>query len=362
MRRTRERMLVRGLLIEVYRNLVARRAASVILAAVAAACGIGVAVGSWVVADAATDAWDRQLSRGASAFVVSSSLPGVMDARRCDELQGVSGVRAAGAVLASTTGSFASSPDARVAIMEVTPGYVRAVFPSATAALDGVAIGARVAQNNGVLPGAYLRLLDGSQSAMPVAVVDDGMAQRINGIDNAVLVPKPAVGVVDQCLVEAQPGAAKSVEELLVTWFPPEYNWTIVPLLTAPEFEIDAVRMMRDSPVPLLAAGAALVTGLLMWAILWSRRQDLALYRLLGVGTRAIVAMIWLEWAAVVLAPASLGVAIGFGFFGNGDILAEFRAYLVFPLCVYLVGLTVIPPVAHVLLVIAKPVDILKGA
>lgn len=234
-----------------------------------------------------------------------------ISASRCDALQAVDGVTAAGSVLDTASASLSNQPLATYDIRRVTPGYVAAIWPDADpGALDGgVVVGNLAATNLGLVPGAAVTFLRPSKTWIPtsssVAMVM-GSSPRFSTADRQILVVAPPTGTTTECVVAAAPGASNSVGTLMSSWFPPDTGSLTSPWLrdqqfgVSPEDELLSRRSQFGWPVGLLLI--ILTTGYL-W---YGRRSDDALYLLLGWRKRSLFVLHLIETICLSIVPAAV--------------------------------------------------------
>jgi hypothetical protein len=346
---------------EAVANVLAHRLLSAIVVAIAAIVPL-CAISIGILDTAAIGARDQQLiDRGSHVFVVTAVDRAELPAARCDELNSVSGVGSAGAIV-DVEQAHARLPDFRyLALASVTPGLPAIYWPRGVTAADaGVTAGASVAEDLGLVPGALLPVAVGGEPRdLPIAVVSEP-SPRAQQHDLALVQVVPPAGVTLECLVEARPGAARAVEAALIGWFP-GVTTTVTPFLAAPDTgrtpqqEFDA-RLSLWLPV---AAGALVALVVLAW---WTiRRAEFALYAVMGLRPAGLALMLAIEWAVLCLLPAAVGItnALGAtaGWLGSATVV-EATALDVWR---YLATITVIPAVGCLAIVRASAFDSLKG-
>lgn len=370
-----------GVLMETYRNVVTKWVASLMIATVAAGCAFAVVTMAAGQTADLTQTWRDQLARGANVFVVTSSTPNSVSAVRCDQLLHVEGVLSAGAVMSASTTAFASAPDDRVVVQEVTPGYVQVAFPEITRSSgaaksfaksqsSGVAVGQRAAMRTGASVGGSLTPVSaragvpGTSLAVPVPVsfVAETQALRSPTSDDAVLVPVPAAGFVSECTVEADADTRRSIELLLLSWFGSDEDWTVIPLLAAGNQSVNVAQAAVSMSALYLAPIAAAFVLLLYVIITWARRQELAIYTLLGTSRQQLLWMHALEWMLIGLAPSAVGATIAIGVVGGWAQEPILVPVLLTACAGYFGILLAAPPAAWALMLATRTVNALKGA
>ncbi len=263
-------------------------------------------------------------------------------------------------MMTETVSAFASAPTDSVTVRIVSPGYVRVAFPDA---IPGVAaVGANAAKIIGAGSGRYIAQIGSSSAELVGYVGGTGAQPRFSGLSDVVLVPAPPTGSVNECYVEAEPQTRAAVERLLLSWFDPAQDWTVVPVLPADQYELDPLDPSTQTLTLIVGIAGALVVMLVAGTIQWARRQEFALYRILGYTRGQILALITAEWLALAAAPAAAGVTIGLGVYGALHISGVFLPFGIASLGFFAAGVAVTPPVVTLIVLSTKPTDALKGA
>lgn len=300
----------------------------------------------------------RQLqleARGASVFSVTASDRTPISALRCDALGSVTGVRSAGSVVA-VDDAHSSLPGGRhVPLLSATPGLATVLWPELLLD-DGVAVGAGIADDLGLVPGSSIATTRG---ILPVTAVAPPSSRNA---DHDLLVVQQVAprGTTRECLVESEPGARDGVEAVLVGWFP-GVPTTVVPYFLPPDTGLspqEELASRLSAWVPLAAAGLAALAMIAWWVI---RRPEFALYSVLGLGTNGLALMLVAEWAVLCLLPGAIGIV---------NALVASSASLTIPAVAqvaaadtasYLASIILVPLVGVALLTRVAAVDALKG-
>ncbi len=303
------RIRYRGIAGETFRNVHAAPGRSALAVAIAGILGAAVVVLSWLDLGDIESAWEEQVIAGAYAFSITTTDQTFLDATRCHELETIKGVRAAGAVLSVMTVYPATSPRTPYLVINATPGYTSIAFPSADGStLASAAAGSTVTSNLGLISGAEFAYRVSPEAALSTVEIDLAVASpaRFEVADGAIVLSRAPVGAVSECIVEAWPGSERAVESALSGWFP--MTSTVAKVVARGEQmtrDVDSELRLRLSQwTPYVAV--LLIGGfhLLEW---WARRQEFALYRMLGVTTGQTFTMLALEILTKALVPVSLG-------------------------------------------------------
>ncbi|QWW19975.1 hypothetical protein I6B53_02355 [Schaalia sp. 19OD2882] len=301
-------MRLREILREAGRDLASGTARAVLLAVGVAAVAVTCTVADLRAMGAVVDAVVTFRSVGASIRIVE--VPQGIDARVCDGLTHLPGVRAAGALRKVkeplTLGVLPSNP---LTLYEASPAFATMLPASTGQSRTGLLVPTGLARTLGVgigqqVPTSQGTALVGGTYSYP----EDG---RPPGMGWAAIALVPADHGFDECWMDAHPVAASTAAALL---------WAISADLPVPD--ADVVTRQHNSTLglptvpardflarptarlPLVAFAVALV---LAGAATWMRRLELA--SALHVGVRrldqmACLAMQTLVWAGVGAAPA----------------------------------------------------------
>lgn len=303
---------------EALRNLRAAPVRLLLTAVLAMALGTAAAACSALDVAAVERAWRDQRAAGSSTWEIRAPWTDGLSASRCDALRTVAGVRTAGGMLGTATWLPQTAPDTRVPGRVVTPGFPALVWPEdpgvpGRAVVAGESIAGELGWAAGTLTSLTeaVSTVDGATSPgslLRIDAVGTGTT-RFEGMDRALLVTSAPSGSVDTCYVEAVPGAAAGVAEVLADWFEPDEGAIPVPFWSPGPLDRDPEAELRTRPsrwVP-LAAGLVLAgcTGVTWWA----RRTDVAVYRMLGMSRWQVLRMVSVEVVLSVLVPCQVGVA-----------------------------------------------------
>jgi hypothetical protein len=289
-----------------------------------------------------------------------------ISAGRCDQLNALTGVIAAGGIVSRDAVRVATRPNESVELIRGTAGLAAILWPGVqldqSEGVDFVS-GSRNAETYGLDNGVYLALSDGNDWAMTEPVLVSQVADpstRKRSLDSAFFEAVPPDGSIVECLVEASPGARKKVEAILVGWFPPESGTSVSPYFQLIDPGSTAEQKLQNRITQHLPWAALLVIVTAVIGIWHSRRQDFALYRSLGLRNTQFLFFLVLESALLVLIPVSLGLFIAL-FFMEGEIgsLAVRLSLLDGLRLVFLLPL--IPLVSYPLLIRSISLDTLRG-
>lgn len=269
------------------------------------------------------ESFDRQQLAGVETYSVTAFDGVGLSAALCDATRTFSGVETAGGLLGTRHVAAAQTPDSRIAVRSVTPGYFKVVFPAEPALWrSSIVAAAQLAKSLGLRPGSLLliRSLEGGESRDEAIRVDavatvDG---RLSGMNLDMFVAVAPVGIVPECLVVTRPGQGPTLTRALHGWFP-DREVRIQPIVARSQLEVDPEFDLHNRWSQWSWALAGSLLTLLAGALWWSRRSELALYRLLGFDTTSTLVMILFETTVLIIAPAQLGVAVAIAVLGSGS-------------------------------------------
>ncbi|MGV3712833.1 ABC transporter permease [Pseudolysinimonas sp.] len=297
---------------EAARNVATAGTAGWLSVAVSALAAAGIVIASVSQVGALSDAHDLFLQRGGAIARVTPIDDAALDAQRCEELNKLPGVVAAGGVANERVSRMVMAPQVSVVVVEGTPSLARVFWPDSTpqASLSSSVAGHDISERFGLAAGGMIELRsnDGSISTLQVgAGAPAGI--RNDSLDRTIFVPSASVGRVGACLVEMEVGATRPIANILVGWFGERVGVSPYAQVEGPSAAGLVNRLSRFLPV-----GAALVILAMFASWVWSRRGDHALYRLLGLTTPQLLIMVLVEYTLIVLLPVSWGICAALAF------------------------------------------------
>jgi len=246
--------------------------------------------------------------RGIYVQTVAGTAGTPISATRCESLNMIEGVKAAGGLVGASSVRLLSHPSVPVSIVRATPNYASIIWPETRSMpAKGLIVGAEIAAELGLVPGAgFVR--GGTDSAKLDASVASVAkpSMRDGNFDAYVVEPVSPRGQVRSCLVEAEPGAYLGVQQLLTTWFSDEVV-SVSPLYALPKEGLTPQQQMQSRLSQYFPFGAILLVTCAAVASWLIRRKDFALYRLLGMPPRKLFTNVFSEWLLTVMLPSSAG-------------------------------------------------------
>lgn len=296
---------------ETLRNLTSTWQRTIVLAAISLSVGFIVAILTITDVDRVAAVTKQQYDAGSSSFQVVGPGGSRVDALRCQSLEHIDGVIAAGGILHTETVRVTEQPDAEVHLLTVSSGFAAAAWPSSVRArgasvLAGSAF-ADLSWRNG--SDVVIHYSDGRNAIITIGAV--ASSRSILGLERSLLVVEPPSGAVDSCLVLTDPQYRMSVAQSLPGWF--GTGTKVQDIFTRSELVADPQALMsgRISGFGWLAGGftvAVIVVG--SWL---ARRAEFALYRLLELREPALLTMLIVEVLFLAFVPIQIGFLLAIG-------------------------------------------------
>lgn len=292
-------MRLLDLLSEAARNLRAHALLSTLTALAICLVTAGALVASAYDVERIVQREEARVSAGVNLWVaVPKDAEGQFSAWRCDALNRLDAVAAAGAVMASATPDPLVGPGFQ--LQYGTPRLAQVYWPDVPATADAI-VGARVADTYGLGQSSMWALeIDSIQSMLPTTTAP--LTTRNPAWNDIVVVPQVPTGLVRSCWVEASVGHREGVEALLLSW----WSGTTVdvspfvrtdPSALTPQEELSS-RVSQH--LPIVAGILALIILISNWVI---RRAEFALYTLQGLRRTQILTQTSLETLALAYVP-----------------------------------------------------------
>ncbi|MCU1370212.1 MAG: hypothetical protein JWO77_1406 [Ilumatobacteraceae bacterium] len=305
-------------------NVTSSSVRSLLIAAVAAVLAAAVVACSVAELAAIQGRFRDQVARGRFVLVARSVGSDGLDAGRCDALRDLEGVRSAGAILHEDPTYPLAAPLRPYDRLVVTPGLLAVWFPTSAGATDGtgLAVGADAAAELGLVPGAYLQTAStASRSHERLRPGDDTVARHriVTVLPAAIRDPEAGrmlfetaapTGTASACFVDPDPSARTAVEATLVGWFGRDQPASVAPLLDERQTGRQPEAELAGRAARWVWLTAALAISALMVVLWYGRREEFALYRLLGLRRRSIGLLLVVESTLIVALPGLVGAAI----------------------------------------------------
>lgn len=245
---------------------------------------------------------------GAYSFVVA----GVHDDQRlsaiaCEQLFVIDGINAAGGLVTESIGEVDLGDRFSVNIAIGTPGLAGFLWPESRPKAS-VVVGADIADRAGLVPSAALVV---TLDATPVLVAVDEVSDVTVREDryNRTLFIAAALtedSEVARCFVDVSPKHMRAAQQLVLDWFDGEVR--VIPFFI-PDGASSEPQVLLDNRTSKWIPAVAMIA---VWAVLmlaWSgRRNDYALYRILGLSRAGLVLMLTIESAVLAFIPILAGV------------------------------------------------------
>lgn len=344
---------------EAFRGIRARPTGAILLALAAVALGAGTACWSLLELGQAANTYQTLRASGADTLAVRATSVDPLSSTRCDQLRQVNGIENAGGITATFITHPLQLPDADLTVVVGTPGFAALAFPREGGTASVVA-GIHTAERFGLSAGDTFAFQPASGKTETLRIdVGATASSLVRGLDDALVIADAADSPLGECLVTAAPGARDSVAALLQDWFPQD-NYTVVDQLREDSQRRDPEALLRERPSSLapLGVGIALTAALTVWAAL--RREERALYRMLGMRRPQIVLGYVVESAILIWSPAAAGFAVALIALPIPEV-SLVGGYLIRDWVALLATTAPAPLVATVIAMRFSPVDTVKG-
>lgn len=256
---------------------------------------------------AAEHDWIASQVSGASSFVVRATSSDPMSSSRCDELRTVEGVESAGSILRVDQGQAMQTPSDDIEVVTSTPGFTELAFPGGISGHPGVTVTKRLGEDLGLRPGSLLEMTSSGIRRTYAVTGVSRSSSMITSLENAVIIADAGSEFVSECDVTARPGARDAVQALLSDWFPQSGN-SVIDFLRPDSLRRNPTLELQNR-VSIWSAllGAAVCVALSVSVVLF-RKQELAIYRILGLQFGQLIIFAIVETAVLVWLPASVGM------------------------------------------------------
>ncbi len=230
---------------------------------------------------------------------------------KCDGMRGLDGVRTAGAVLSTQEVRTIAQPGLPTYVMTVTPGYLQLMFPAEQfSQTTGVVVGQNLTAHLGLMAGSSLAW-ESDRTGRQTATVDAvaiASSRSADWNDAIVLVTMPA-GTTSSCVVEFEPETFRHALGLIAFKFH-DIKYSTRSAVDEPAGGVASMFSLGERPSRLLPAGLTLVLLILVLSAWWARRNEFAIYRLLGVSRFGIWRPLLVEAAVMLAAPIGVGAGV----------------------------------------------------
>lgn len=232
-----------------------------------------------------------------------------MSSHACERLASVEGILRAGGVASSEIVNTPLDPRNGLLLISASPSWLQIVWPNSPK-LTGVAVGNALASRLGLVSGSTVPSVQANSSHEPTANLEIQQvlpaSPRSDRFESVAVYAASPTETVGECLVESESGAVEKVRSVLAGWFSPS------PVFVRPFYSLDQLQQTpqqeldgRSSKIgPYLGFALLLSLALGRWA---ARKQDFALYRVLGLKEPQLAVMLVIESAVTVWGPAILG-------------------------------------------------------
>lgn len=306
---------------EVHRNLMSSPVRSLVLMLMFLAIGVGVSAFTRGDTDRIAAVAATQYRAGAFVYELVGPSGARVDALKCNSLNGVDGVVAAGGVMASSVVALESQPEAQLRLLTVTPSFIGAAWPGVSSANRLSVFAGNSLKDLGIAPDSRVRYQTTQGESYVLHVDAVAHDPSVTGEERLLVEVAPPSGTLDSCLVLVAPPATHAAGEAFSGFF--GAGTTVRAVLLSSDLIADpkALFASRLSGLGWLAAGLA--CAIILVGSWLARRHEFALYRLMGFTEPAVFVMLCAEAALVCFVPAQLGLMIGVGGHGLDPLTAQ---------------------------------------
>ncbi|MFK0008008.1 hypothetical protein ACIQTZ_13235 [Paenarthrobacter sp. NPDC090520] len=253
-----------------------------------------------------------EVNRGLHVAVVTDKQRNPLSATRCESLTKVEGIKYAGGVLASHRVYSPMFPVDGVDLLEVSPSWVKIVWPSLSEPGEILA-GPRLAQTLGLVSGAKLPIANTKGLADLHTLTITGMpaaTPRSERYDNALIAVGAVRGTVGECVVQFEPSKFWSASAILTHWFGGSEIVTRM-LYTRPDTQPSPQVQLESMLLKYLPVAGFAIIALAFLSQVASRRQELALYRVIGSNSQQVLTLLCSEFFLRFYGPLIFGTTTG---------------------------------------------------
>lgn len=304
------------LVTEVLRNLWANPLSSAVSLAIAIAVGFGVPTATLVEVTNIRADEDKEVRAGSNVLRVTGDERTPLPAARCEQINSVPGVLAAGGVVSRSTVFASARPGDLITLVSGTPSLGMVLWPGeghGAVPPPATVVAGEAASKAFGLGIASIFAFSTRSDPRPVSASVDrvaGASSRERQLDASIFIAAAPVGNVDECLVEAMPGARSSVAHVAAGWFATSGEVVVSPLYLSTSKSATPEERLATRTTQYLPLVAAAALGVGMFTGWFSRRAELSLYRMLGLGQGETILMLATEMVAAVILPMSIGLVV----------------------------------------------------
>lgn len=283
-------------------NLVANPVLSILAVTVAMVAFTTTLITTGISGNTVQRDYDNAVAAGAFAYLVSDRNANQLSVADCEGINAVDGVLASGAIMDSqeVTVNQGTTP---LRLVRMTQGAVLGAWPNIDTS-GGVISGSEAAERLGLTTGSKLEVDMGTGSSVLVISTVANNKSQIKGINDSLIIVAPPLGLTQECIVWADPGRNSSVSEAISGWFGASTLLSpYTPDVTTSERALTEASAFTHSFIWALAALTVVGLLLIVWLV---RRQEVALYRILGASEKSILIGYCVDTVVLTLLPLQL--------------------------------------------------------
>lgn len=308
---------------------------------------------------------DRFVEAGVNVLVVTRNENLPLPAQRCEALNRLTGVIAAGGIDTARVLYLSSRPGQPISFLYGTRHASNLIWsndPESALAGASIVVGSELGRSYGLRPGYLAGIVSTTVPRDTTQTVRvDHVARstvRTTTADTTMFVVRPSE-TVSRCLVEVTPQAADYFASILTGWWDPIEDVVIsahfidtsrayAPLSTQLEN-----RASRWAPMAALATLALISIGYVR-----SRKWDFATYRRLGLTLKGVVVFALIDTGVLILLPVLIGASLWLAFLAPVDIAGTAGRLATLDLAMLVVSLPLIAPILTAVIARTNPTDV----
>ncbi|MBM7826622.1 ABC transporter permease family protein [Microbacterium aurum] len=238
----------------------------------------GVGAAEAVITGRSLATMEAEKAKGSTVVIVDRN-EGDIDGARCLRLGSSAGVTAVGTVARVETVGVLGYPSVPFQHAVVTPGLIGILYPSLQVRqnVTGIA-GEAVADEVGLVDGSEVKTTGGS--TLVLQLPDEG-TPRSQDRARWLYTFESTPTRVRECWVEATPGSVERVREVIAATFSETRDLRVRSQASTATYDATRASWLAR-PTQFAWTGGALIGAAIAFTLTFTRRHELALYRLLG--------------------------------------------------------------------------------
>ena len=253
--------------------------------------------------------WKKRIDAGQTVLTVTTPSTAGLPGDRCEQLNSLNSVVAAGGRVASKTVKPDILPSKVFQLEEVTPGFSKVIWPGLPPATNTNVVASKdLAASLGLTAETFISTTDSQVPHLVTAVPE--LPPRIQQFQNSLAITVASASAIEACLVEVEPGALNDMEAVLTGWFATDQPVRVMKLVQPRETDVDPGQELAARISKVIPLGAGGTIAVFAFTMLWSRRIEYANYVLAGATREDVVRMHRAESILLYFVPLSMGIFV----------------------------------------------------